>query len=160
MILGNVTLLSIGGFNRLLVFGDIFTGLFSILILSSIFFLDISCKIKMSDKNRNIFSFYFYMTTNIFQLYYGMALLLSFLYGHKSFCVRTLVLVDRSFWNFKTKILDKELRLVLILGIAALPTSKQHEQEVTMCKNWYCCFMYLESLFFIWFCWVFWKWIL
>jgi len=38
------------------------------------------------------------------------------------------------------------------LGIVILPVSKQ---EVLRCKNWCFCYLYTESLFFIWFWWGF-----
>jgi hypothetical protein len=73
---------------------------------------------------------------------------------YRGFRTITLVIVDRSFWIFSSKILDTELRLLLILRIVAVSISKQ---EAPRCSNLcFCCFvLYMESLLFTGFWWGF-----
>jgi hypothetical protein len=73
---------------------------------------------------------------------------------YRGFRTITLIIVDRSFWIFSSKILDTELRLLLILRIVAVSISKQ---EAPRCSNLcFCCFvLYMESLLFTGFWWGF-----
>jgi hypothetical protein len=59
-----------------------------------------------------------------------------------------LVLVDQSFWIYKTMILCSELWLVLIRKIVPLHVS---ELQASRYKNACLCFLYIKSLLSIWF---------